>query len=218
MADIFELFRQIEKKDSAQSIKPVSFIVAGLGNPGEKYIHTRHNMGFMCLDYISGKLGIKINKLKFKALCGEYEFGGQRVLFMKPQTFMNLSGEAVREAADFYKIPPENVLVIFDDISIQPGTMRVKRKGSDGGHNGIKSIIAELGSQNFPRIKIGVGSPLPGWDIIDWVLGNIPENRQKDVYSCIEASLPCAELIVNGKTDEAMNLYNRSFAAEEQNG
>jgi len=217
MANIFDLFKQIENSGSTVQMAPISYIVAGLGNPGEKYAKTRHNMGFMAIDYIQQKLDFKVNRIKYKSLCGEASINGRSVLFMKPQTFMNLSGEAVREAADFYKIPPENILIIFDDIALSAGEMRVKRKGSDGGHNGIKSIIENLGTQNFPRIKLGVGSPPPGWELVDWVLGTIPKDIWDPVYKCIEASLPCAELIIGGETDKAMNLYNRSFVEKEEN-
>lgn len=215
MTDIFELFKQIEQARQAPP-EAVSFIIAGLGNPGDKYAHNRHNLGFMTVDYIQQKNNFKVNRLKFKSLCGTAVFGGATVLFMKPQTFMNNSGEAVREAADFYKIPPERILVIHDDLALEPGTMRVKRKGSDGGHNGIKSIIAHLGTQSFPRIKIGIGEPKSGWEVADWVCSDpLPEAREP-TYKCIEAALPCAELIVSGKVDEAMNGYNRSFAEENK--
>jgi len=207
MANIFDLFKQIESKNSTVT-GPVSYIVVGLGNPGDKYESTRHNMGFLALENMCDKLNFKIDRLKFKALCGECTFGGKRVLFMKPQTYMNNSGEAVREAADFYKIPAENILIIYDDIAINPGSMRVKRKGSDGGHNGIKSIIQHLGTQTFPRIKIGVGSPPASGEMVNWVLGGIPANEKEAVKRCLYAALPCAELIVEGKLDEAMNKYN----------
>jgi peptidyl-tRNA hydrolase, PTH1 family len=213
MSNIFDLFKRIETNQTKLN-QPISFIVCGLGNPGDKYVHTRHNIGFMCLDYMSQKLNININRLKFKALCAESDISGSRVLFMKPQTFMNNSGEAIREAADFYKIPFEKILIISDDISLAPGTMRVKRKGSDGGHNGIKSIIGHLGSQDFPRIKIGTGSPPAGWELMDWVLGNISEESKEPTYKCIEASLPCAGLIINGDIDLAMNTYNSGIVNE----
>jgi PTH1 family peptidyl-tRNA hydrolase len=206
MSSIFDLFKKIET-NPAKLNDPISFIVCGLGNPGDKYARSRHNIGFMCLDYMSRKLSININRLKFKALCAETVISGSRVLLMKPQTFMNNSGEAIREAAEFYKIPAERILIIFDDISLEPGAMRVKRKGSDGGHNGIKSVIRELGSQ-FPRIKIGTGSPPEGWELMDWVLGNISEESKEPTYICIEASLPCTELIISGDIELAMNTYN----------
>lgn len=206
MSSIFDLFRQIEKKGPES--RPVDFIVAGLGNPGEKYLHSRHNAGFMCVDYIAGKLGIRVNRVKFRAICGDIELSGRRGIIMKPQTFMNNSGEAVIAAAEFYKITPENIIVIQDDVALDYGRIRIRRKGSDGGHNGIKSIISHLDSDEFPRIKIGAGIP-PEGEFIDWVLGEIPKSEQPRVYECIENSLPALELIVAGKTDEAMNRYNR---------
>lgn len=207
MQNIFDLFKQIEIK-TAPSAEPVSFIIAGLGNPGDKYAATRHNMGFLSLDYIADRLKLRVDRLKFKSLCGDCTFGGRRVLFMKPQTMMNASGEALREAADFYKIPPESILIIHDDVSLEPGHMRVRRKGSDGGHNGIKSVIRELGTQDFPRIKIGVGAPPESGEMINWVLGGLPEQERPAVRHCIEAAYPCAELITAGNTDEAMNRFN----------
>jgi len=206
MADIFSLFKQIEKEKVPP--KPITHLIVGLGNPGDKYTYTRHNCGFLCMDYISQKLNTKIDKLKFKALVGEATVGDTRVLLMKPQTFMNNSGEAVSEAAAFYKIAPENIIVIFDDISFPAGRMRIRRKGSDGGHNGIKSIIYHLSSDNFPRIKVGVGTPTQGYDLIDWVLGKIPENEREDLYSCIEKVYEALPLMVKGDIDLAMGTYN----------
>ncbi len=209
MSNIFDLFKKIEKTSAPSSQRSVSFIVVGLGNPGDKYAKTRHNIGFMSLDHISDKLGIKVNKLKYKALIGEGVLSGARVLFMKPQTFMNNSGEAVREAIDFYKLSPDKVLVIYDDISLEPGKMRVRLKGSDGGHNGIKSIIKHLGTNEFPRIKIGVGAkPTPEYDLADWVLGSVEKEAIEPISKCIENSLECAELIVGGNSAKAMEKYN----------
>lgn len=208
--NIFDLLKKIqtEKTSSPAEAVPFTHILCGLGNPGPKYAKTRHNAGFMCLDYISEKLGVSVNRLKFNSLCGEAAIEGRRTLLLKPQTFMNNSGEAVREAAAFYKIPFENIIVIFDDINLSPGVMRVKRKGSDGGHNGIKSIIYHLGSENFPRIKIGVGAPGEGWDLADWVLGAIPPADREPIYKCIQSSLPGASLIIKGDIDQAMATYN----------
>ena len=207
MANIFDLFKQISKENSAPA-GPVSYIVAGLGNPGAKYAFTRHNAGFMALDYIEEKYGFKINKVKFKALVGESEIAGNRVLFMKPQTFMNLSGEAVREAADFYKIESENIIIIYDDVSFEPGTMRIKRKGSAGGHNGIKNIIQHLDTDVFPRIKLGVGQKPKDADMVDWVLGKLPSDTHKDFYSTLEKTPEALELIISGNLDKAMNRFN----------
>ena len=207
MSNIFDLFKQIEKKET-ENVN-VTHIVVGLGNPGEKYQKTRHNVGFVAMDYISEKLNIKITKAKYKALVCDANFGGKRVLFMKPQTFMNNSGEAVKEAADFYKIPVENIIVIYDDISLQPGKMRIRLKGSDGGHNGIKSIIAHLSSNEFPRIKIGVGAkPSPDYDLADWVLGVMPKEDAESTKKVIENTFDSVELMLQGNVNKAMEKYN----------
>lgn len=208
MSNIFDLFKQIEKNEPA-STGNVTHLVVGLGNPGDKYAKTRHNVGFIAMDYLADKLKIKINRSKFKALVGDTEIAGKRVLLMKPQTFMNNSGEAVREAVDFYKIPVSNVIVIYDDISLNPGKMRIRMKGSDGGHNGIKSIIYHLDSNEFPRIKIGVGAkPNPEYDLADWVLGNIAKEDQEPTSKCIENTYECIELMLKNKADEAMGKFN----------
>ena len=154
-----------------EAVGAPEFLVAGLGNPEKKYTLTRHNSGFLCVDFLAEKHGFKINKLKFKAVIADTVINSHRCIVMKPQTYMNLSGEAVKAAADFYKIPPEKIIVIFDDISLDVGRLRIRRKGSDGGHNGIKSIISCIGSQNFPRVKIGCGKkPHPDYDLAAWVL------------------------------------------------
>ncbi|NLE13058.1 MAG: aminoacyl-tRNA hydrolase [Clostridiales bacterium] len=206
MSDIFDLFRKIETQPTLKT--PITRILCGLGNPGDKYLHNRHNIGFICMDYISQKLNIKITRARFSALCGECVIGGEGVLLLKPQTYMNESGIAVREAADFYKIAPENITVISDDISLPPGRMRIRRKGSAGGQKGLKSIIYHLGSEEFPRIRLGVGSPPEGFDLADWVLGDIPKSDQEAVFRCIENVLPAAELIVKGDFETAMSTYN----------
>ncbi len=207
MANIFDLFKQISKENNAPS-GPVTHIVAGLGNPGARYAQTRHNAGFMALDYIEEKYNFKINKVKFKSLVGETTFAGKRVLFMRPQTFMNLSGEAIREAADFYKIPSDNIVIIYDDVSFDPGTMRIKRKGSAGGHNGIKNIILQLDTDVFPRIKLGVGIKPKDYDMVDWVLGKLPPDTHKDFFSTLEKIPEALELIISGNLDKAMNRFN----------
>ena len=185
------------------------FLVVGLGNPEKRYTLTRHNSGFLCVDEMAEKLGFKINKLKFKSLTAQTVIGGRGVLVMKPSTYMNNSGIAVREAADFYKIKPENIIVIFDDISLDVGKMRIRRKGTDGGHNGIKSIIYHLQSDNFPRIKIGVGKkPSDDYDLKDWVLSRFSEKEQKELLPVFENAADAVELIINGRIDEAMNKYN----------
>lgn len=185
------------------------YLICGLGNPGPKYDMTRHNAGFLYLDRLADRLGVPVKKLKFKALVGDAELNGVRCLLMKPQTFMNLSGEAVRDAADFYKIPPEKILVVFDDISLEPGVLRIRRKGSDGGHNGIKSILYHLGSDAFPRIKIGVGKkPHPDYDLAAFVLSKFPADAQKPLADAIDRAVEATPLIVTGQIDQAMNRCN----------
>ena len=207
MANIFDLFKKIEKTESQE---PISFIVAGLGNPGKEYEKTRHNAGFLSIDYIAGKLGVSINRAKFHALVGEGEIAGKRVLFMKPETYMNNSGVAIAEAAAFYKIPAQNVIVLHDEISFDPGLFRIRRKGSAGDHNGLKSIIAHLGSQDFPRVKIGVGQkPTPEYDLADWVLGKMPAADCEKITEKFGDIHTSVELIVSGKIDEAMNRFSK---------
>ena len=209
MSNIFDLFRQIEKKD-APAVGNLTHLVVGLGNPGDQYTFTRHNTGFMALDFIAEKCGVKVERARFKSLCADARIGEHRVLLMKPQTFMNHSGEAVREAADFYKIPPENILVLFDDVNFDVGVTRIRRSGSDGGHNGIKSIIYHLNSDAFPRVKIGVGKkPLPDYDLADYVLGNYSDADKKTLFSTFARVYDCVGLILSGQMDRAMNLYNR---------
>ena len=151
----------------------VEWLIAGLGNPGQKYEKTRHNMGFLAVDLLAEEKGVKLNKVKFKAAYNLMDFGGAWCLVMKPQTYMNLSGEAVREAAQFYKIPADHVLVIYDDVSLPLGKLRVRPTGSAGGHNGVRNIIAHLGTQDFPRVKVGTGAPGEDGNMIDWVVGGV---------------------------------------------
>ena len=192
------------KKGSA-----LEYIIAGLGNPGAKYEMTRHNAGFLALDLFAVKNNADIKKLKYHSLVREVTISGKRCLLMKPQTFMNNSGEAIGEAARFYKIPPERVIVISDDTTLDVGKIRIRRKGSAGGHNGLKSIIAHLGSESFPRVKIGVGKkPNPEYDLAAWVLGNFPKEQQPDLKKALENSTQAVRLIAKGEIDRAMNLYN----------
>lgn len=185
------------------------YLIVGLGNPGPKYEATRHNAGFQAIDAIAGKAGVSVKQIKFHALVGEADLGGQKCLLMKPQTFMNESGIAVQAAAGYYKIPPERVVVLFDDISLKPGATRIRRKGSDGGHNGIKSIIAHLDSEQFPRVKIGVGAkPHPDYDLAAWVLSRFTPEEQKLIGDACARTAEAVDLIVAGRTDEAMNRYN----------
>lgn len=185
------------------------YIIAGLGNPGAKYEMTRHNAGFLALDLYAVRNNADIKKLKYHSLVREVTVSGKRCLLMKPQTFMNNSGEAIGEAAKFYKIPPERVIVISDDTTLDVGKIRIRRKGSAGGHNGLKSIIAHLGSEDFPRVKIGVGKkPNAYTDLADWVLARFPKESEEDLKQALENALSAVELIVAGETDKAMNLYN----------
>ena len=188
----------------------VEWLIVGLGNPGEKYAKTRHNMGFLTLDLLAEREKVRIDRLKFKAVTAQVTFGGARCLLMKPQTFMNLSGEAVREAAQFYKIPPEKVLVIYDDVSIPVGKIRVRPSGSAGGHNGIKNIIAHLGTDRFPRVKVGVGGPGEGGEMIDWVIGNPSQAERKILQDSFARAVDAAECIVknDGDCQKAMHLFN----------
>ena len=207
MSNIFDLFKKIEKKEETS---PVTHIVCGLGNPGAEYQYTRHNAGFLSIDYVAERASVKIDRLKFHALTAEAVIGGKRVLLMKPETFMNSSGEAVGAAASFYKIPPENVLILHDEISFEPGKMRIRRKGSAGGHNGLKSIIAHLSSDAFPRIKIGVGQkPSPDYDLVAWVLGKLSKDDLDKLSGLNESIYESIDLILNGKIDEAMNKYSK---------
>ncbi len=186
----------------------VEWIVAGLGNPGQKYANTRHNLGFLTVDLLAEEKGVKLNKVKFKSAYNFMELGGARCLVMKPQTFMNLSGEAVREAAQFYKVPPENILVIYDDVSLPVGKIRVRPTGSAGGHNGIKNIIAHLNTQNFPRVKIGAGAPPEAEDMINWVIGVPSQEEKKVLLESFQRAAQAAESIIRSGCTKAMNDFN----------
>ena len=187
----------------------VEYIIVGLGNPDKKYQNTRHNCGWMALDHIAEKNSCRVNRIKFKSYCGECVIGGKKVLLMKPTTYMNNSGQAVVEAMNFYKIQPENVIVIFDDVSLDVGKMRIRAKGSDGGQKGMRSIIYLSGSDNFPRIKIGIGAkPNPNWDLADWVLSKFSSDEQKKLKPMFDNACDAAELIIGGKIDRAMNMFN----------
>ena len=187
----------------------IDYIVVGLGNPGAKYNNTRHNIGFETLDYIAGKNNVSVTKAKFSALYGVWETQGKKVMLLKPQTFMNLSGDAVVQAAEFYKVPAQNIIVIFDDVSLDVGKMRIRQKGSAGGHNGIKSIISHIG-QEFPRIKMGVGQkPHPDYDLADWVLGRFTDSDKKLLCDRYEDAMQAVQLMISGDCQKAMNLYNR---------
>lgn len=207
MSNIFDLFRKIESKDTGG---PVDAIIVGLGNPGAKYERTRHNAGFMAIDYIAERLGVRIDRAKFNSLVTEAKIGTHRVLLMKPETFMNNSGEAVGAAARFYKIAPERIIVLHDEISFEPGIMRIRRRGSAGGHNGLKSIIAHLASEEFPRIKIGVGKkPTPDYDLVNWVLGRFPDSDIATLNEEFSSVFDSTSLILDGKIEDAMCKYSR---------
>ena len=207
MANIFDLFRAIE---TPRDTSPISWLIVGLGNPGKDYVNTRHNAGFIAIDYIAEKLGTKIDRARFHALTTETRIGETRVLLMKPETYMNNSGVAIGEAASFYKISPDRVIVLHDDISLEPGILRIRRKGSAGGHNGLKSIIAHLASEEFPRVKIGVGKkPSPDYDLADWVLGKMPKEECDATAARNEDILGAVRFITEGKIDEAMQRYSK---------
>ena len=187
----------------------LDWIVVFLGNPGDKYENTRHNVGFMTADALGEKLNKPIQRLKFKALTNVVEYGGCRVLLMKPTTYMNLSGEAVGEAARFYKLPPERVLVISDDVSLPLGKLRIRKGGSAGGHNGLKSIIQHLGTDQFPRIKVGVGQkPHPDYDMADWVLSKFAGEDLKTITEAIRKAADAVECLIQEGPDKAMNRFN----------
>ena len=195
--------------DRFRSAQGVTWLVVFLGNPGTKFNGTRHNAGFMAADTLAEKLGVQIKKLKFKSLIADCAIEGRHCIIMKPSTFMNNSGEAVTEAMSFYKIPPERTIIVFDDISLEPGKLRIRRKGSDGGHNGIKSIIYLSGSDMFPRIKMGVGAkPHPDYNLADWVLGHFKKEQAEALETAMDNAVSSIELMVGGKMNEAMNKFN----------
>ena len=188
---------------------PVEWLVVGLGNPGPKYDWTRHNMGFLVIDELAEREKIPVQKLKFKALTNTAVIGDQSVLLMKPTTYMNLSGGAVGEAARFYKIPPERILVISDDVALPQGKLRIRRSGSAGGHNGLKDIIAHLGGDSFPRIKVGVGGkPHPDSDMADWVLGKFTGQDKKTMEEAIKRAADAVETLLKSGVDQAMSKFN----------
>ena len=188
---------------------PVSWLVVGLGNPGAKYENTRHNVGFMTADALAGRNGEPIRRVKYHALTSEAVIGGQSVLLMKPTTFMNLSGQAVSEAARFYKIPADHVLVISDDVDLPLGKLRIRKSGSAGGHNGLKNIIQQLGTDQFPRLKIGVGSkPHPDYNMADWVLGQFQGEDKKTIDAAVARAADAVECLLADGIDRAMNQYN----------
>ena len=206
---IADIFKKLESERTLAPQGAVEYIICGLGNPGTQYEGTRHNIGFMTIDTLCEKYKLDCKKLRFKSLTCDAMISGKRCLIMKPTTFMNNSGEAVTEAMSFYKIPPERTIIVLDDISLEPGKLRIRRKGSDGGHNGIKSIIYLSGSDMFPRIKMGVGAkPHPDYNLADWVLGHFKKEQAEALETAMDNAVSSIELMVGGKMNEAMNKFN----------
>ena len=188
-----------------------SWLIVGLGNPGKDYAHTRHNVGFRALDILADKLSCKVDKGKFQGLYGQATYGGRKIFLLKPQTYMNLSGRSVLQLSAYFNIPPQRIIVLFDDISLPPGRLRVRADGSAGGHNGIKSIIQEVGSQTFPRVKIGVGAkPHPEMDLADWVLSTFSPQEEKALAVSLKNAADAALCIIDKGVPEAANRYNGS--------
>ena len=191
------------------------YIIAGLVNPGGKYDNTRHNAGFRVMDILADRMGILVEEKKHMALCGRGVLEGQKVILLKPQTFMNLSGESIRAAADFYKVEPENVLVVYDDISLEPGQLRIRAKGSAGGHNGMKNIIAHLGTQEFPRVKVGIGEKPKGMDLADYVLSCFSKGEQELMDQAFKEAARAVAVILGQGIESAMNEFNAKKKVEE---
>ena len=185
------------------------YVIAGLGNPGREYEGTRHNVGFMTLDALADKYNIDVREKAFKGLIGKGMIEGNKVILVKPQTYMNLSGECIRQVMDYYKVDPEDILIVYDDISLAPGQLRIRAKGSAGGHNGIKNIIANLGSSVFPRIKVGVGEKPKGYDLADYVLGKFSKEDRVLMEEGYDLACEASALIMQGAIDQAMNEYNQ---------
>ena len=187
----------------------VNWLIVGLGNVGDKYEGTRHNVGFRVADELAERAGVPVQRLKYRALTGQAEIGGVRVLLMKPVTFMNLSGEAVRPAADFYKVPADHILVLSDDVSLPVGKLRIRRGGSAGGHNGLKNIIKHLGTDQFPRVKVGVGEkPHPDYDMADWVLGKFQGEDRKAIDQAVQRAADAVECLLREGPERAMSRFN----------
>lgn len=205
---IFDVFDRISSDTTSKRGK-IEYIIVGLGNPGLEYDGTRHNAGFFTIDTLASQLDEDISRLRFKGKTAEVTIDGVRCLLLKPTTYMNNSGESVVQAMEFYKIDAKNIIVIYDDISLEPSKLRIRRKGSHGGHNGIRSIIELTGRDDFPRIKMGVGKkPHPDYDLAKWVLGKFNKEDAEKLKSAADNACECIKLMVVGKTDEAMNKYN----------
>lgn len=190
------------------------YIIAGLGNPDGRYENTRHNVGFEVIDILADRIGICVDEKKHRALCGRGVLEGQKVILLKPQTYMNLSGESVRAAADFYKAEPKNIIVVYDDISLEPGQLRIRGKGSAGGHNGIKNIIAHLGTQEFLRVKVGIGEKPKGMDLADYVLSHFSQGERESMREAYKEAAEAVAVMVGQGIDEAMNRFNGKKKAE----
>ena len=199
------MLKLFSKNDAAGG---ADWLIVGLGNPGTKYDNTRHNAGFLMLDALAEHNNCEVRRIKFKGLYGKCKIAGQNAVLLKPSTFMNLSGQSVTDAMNFFHIPPERVLVLFDDISLDVGRTRIRLKGSHGGHNGMKNIIYLSGSDQFPRIKIGVGSKPEGWDLADWVLSRFNKDEMKLLAGVADNICEAVELILTGHPDKAMNRFN----------
>ena len=188
-----------------------NWLIVGLGNPGKEYAHTRHNAGFRALDLLAENLGCKVDKLKFQGLYNQVNYKGTKIFLLKPQTYMNLSGRSVLQLSAYFNIPPQRIIVLFDDISLEPGRLRIRADGSAGGHNGIKSIIEQLGSQDFPRVKIGVGSkPTPEYDLADWVLSSFSAQEEKALGPALQRAADAALCIMEHGVPETANRFNGS--------
>ncbi len=210
MADIFDIFKKLEANRAAPAAGPVTHLLVGLGNPGKEYRLTRHNAGFLCMDAVCEKYGCTTDRSKYKALVGEATIAGKRVLLMRPQTFMNCSGEAVAAAANFYHIEPANIIVLSDDVNLAVGGIRVRGKGSDGGQKGLRSIISELGTDAFPRIRMGVGQkPHPDYDMADWVLSTFAPTELEKLKAVFPVACDGIEQLLRGNLDAAMQVCNR---------
>ena len=207
-SNIFDIFKRLSESPSSSG--PITHLIVGLGNPGSKYRTTRHNAGALALDYLAESVGVEITESRFKSYVADATVGGVRALLMKPQTFMNLSGEAVAEAAGFYKIPHGNIIVVSDDVSFEVGRVRIRRSGSDGGQKGLRSIITCLGGSDFPRIKVGIGRPpVADYDMADWVLSQFTKEEQKTLFDTFASVKDAITLMLSGKTDEAMNKFSK---------
>ncbi len=210
MADIFDIFKRLDANKAAAAAQPITHLVVGLGNPGKEYRLTRHNAGFLCLDAVCETYGAATDRAKFNALVGEATIAGKRVLLMRPQTFMNASGQAVAAAAHFYHIEPDHIIVLSDDVSLAVGGMRVRAKGSDGGQRGLRSIINELGTDAFPRIRMGVGQkPHPDYDLADWVLSTFSPSELDKLRTLFSVACEGLEHLLRGDIDAAMQACNR---------